>query len=51
MGQLKPGPNHGGPDPNPTRPAKAQAAQTAQTIHEQGLIQFYSKMSIILTLV
>jgi len=41
---LKPGPNHCGPDPNPTRPTKARAAQTAQTIHEQGSIQFYLKM-------
>jgi len=39
------------PDPNPTRPKKARAAQTAQTIDEQGLIQFYLKMLTILTLV
>ena len=42
---LKPGPYHGGPDPNPTRPEKAQTSQV------QGLSQFYLKMLIILTLV
>ena len=38
------------PDQNPTRPDKVRSAQTAQIIQEQGLSQFYLKMSIILTL-
>ena len=41
----------GGPNSNTTQPETARATQTAQTIQEQVLNQFYSKMSIILTLV
>ena len=35
-----PGPNNGGPDPNPSRPETPRAAQTAQIIKERGLSQF-----------
>jgi len=44
-------PNHGGPDTKVTRPGKAWAAQTAQTIQVLGLSQFYLKIFIISTLV
>jgi len=50
---LKPGPNPAqtmaGPTQTRPRPKKARAAQTAQTIHEQVLIQFYLKMLTILS--
>jgi len=42
-------PNDRAPDPNLTRPEKARAAQTAQTIQLEGLSQFDLKISILLT--
>jgi len=51
LSQAHTRPKHGGPDPKPTRPEKAGASPTAQTIQVQGLSQFYLKISIISTLV